>query len=238
MTEFSGFRNPFLEALALDLTSGAQVLTIYKKRGVQPPLTPKTPSNATPQLAIVTEPDAYFRELIMASLGKNKIQPRPETEFYLVKLLQQFMKPDSLQTEALAILLRQAVEEPHPQARLVRFRQIGDVSLYVAGYFQDSLSRKLVDVDYYIGMGGVAYRQAASLVDAEALQPVYNELSENFSGFVDVLAEVSDQTTPKTEKDILRMYELWVRTGSERAARALQEAGIVPNSTIKKDNVQ
>ena len=39
----------------------------------------------------------------------------------------------------------------------------------------------------------------------------------------------------KTEKDILRIYEVWVRTRSERAAKALQEAGIVPNETIKKE---
>ena len=48
-------------------------------------------------------------------------------------------------------------------------------------------------------------------------------------------AEVSANTTPRTEKDLLRLYELWVRTRSERAAKALQEAGILPNENIKKE---
>jgi hypothetical protein len=52
---------------------------------------------------------------------------------------------------------------------------------------------------------------------------------------VDVLAEISDKTSPKAEKDILRLYELWIKTRSGRAAKALQEAGIVPNKTLKKD---
>jgi hypothetical protein len=46
---------------------------------------------------------------------------------------------------------------------------------------------------------------------------------------------VSCKTTPRSEQDLLRLYELWVRTGSDRAAKALQEAGIQPNSTFKKD---
>jgi hypothetical protein len=67
------------------------------------------------------------------------------------------------------------------------------------------------------------------------MRPVYEELATKFASFIEVLAEVSDKTTPRTEKDLLRLYELWVRTRSERAAKALQEAGILPNETVKKD---
>ena len=85
-------------------------------------------------------------------------------------------------------------------------------------------------------MGGTAYKHVALHAEGEdALKPTYHELSEKFGRFVDVLAEVSDQTQQKSEKDLLRLYEVWVRTKSERAAKALQEAGIVPNETIKKD---
>jgi hypothetical protein len=71
--------------------------------------------------------------------------------------------------------------------------------------------------------------------EEDHLRELYLELADKFARFVDVLAEVSDKTTPKTEKDLLRLYELWVRTRSERAAKALQEAGILPNDTVKKD---
>ncbi len=47
--------------------------------------------------------------------------------------------------------------------------------------------------------------------------------------FVEVLAEISEKTTPaKTGADLLRVYERWVATGSERAEKALREAGILP----------
>lgn len=187
------------------------------------------------RLTLVTQPQDYFRELVTEALGRQKISAQPETEFYLVNLLNDFMTPGKLTEEPLALLVKEALEEPMPQAQCARFRHIGDVSLYVSGFFQESLSRKLVDVDYYIDMGGAAYQQVAVREPEESLKFVYEELAAKFGAFVEVFADVSDKTAPRTEKDLLRLYELWVRTRSERAAKALQEAGILPNDTIKKD---
>ena len=43
------------------------------------------------------------------------------------------------------------------------------------------------------------------------MRSLYGELSEKFGRFVEVLAEISDKTSLRTEKDILRLYEVWVR---------------------------
>lgn len=196
-----------------------------------------------PEIALVVQPQEYFRELVTTAMRKQRIQARPETEFYVVNLLNQFITTDTLyqrdergqaKDEPLALMIKDALENPSPRHQANLFRKVGDISLYIAGFFQDSLRRKLVDVDYYIEMGGTAYQAAAKRID-DARRGVLGELAEQFAGWVDVLAEVGDRTTPKTEKDLLRLYDLWVRTRSERAAKALQEAGIVPNDTIKKD---
>jgi hypothetical protein len=195
-------------------------------------------------LTLVTQPQDFFRELITDAMGRQKISAQPETEFYLVNLLNQFMTTERLyprdaqgavREEPLAFMVKEALEEPQPRAQNALFKHIGDVSLYVGGFFQDSLNRKLVDVDYYIDMGGAAYQRVAARSDEETLRVVYEELASKFGAFIDVFATVSEKTSPRTEKDLLRLYELWVRTRSERAAKALQEAGILPNETIKKD---
>jgi hypothetical protein len=188
-----------------------------------------------PNLTLVSQPQDYFRELVTDALGKQRITTQPETEYYLVNLLNQFMTAERLRDKPLAIMVKEALEESHPNVRSARFRDIGDMSLYVAGFFQDSLNRKLVDVDYYIDMGGTAYLQVASRMDENALKCLYQELANKFGALVEVLAEVSDKTSQRSEKDILRLYELWIRTRSERAAKALQEAGILPNENVKKD---
>jgi hypothetical protein len=202
-----------------------------------------------PSLTLVTQPQDFFRELVTEALGRNRVVTKPETEVYLVNLLNQFMTADQLHswgTEggspsskgsngSLALMIKEALEISEPAAQSRMFRHIGDVSLYTAGFFQDSLNRKLVDVDYYIEMGGAAYKQVAARTPEEVMRTLFQELAQKFSSLVDVLATVGDKTAQKTEKDILRIYELWVRTRSDRHAKALQEAGIVPNQTIKKD---
>jgi len=200
--------------------------------------------SSKPTLTLVSQAQDFFRELITEALGKQKVTTQPETEFYLVNLLNQFMITDRLFSRGpegevreapLAIMVKEALEQPLPKVQSVLFRHIGDVSLYKAGFFQDSLNRKLVDVDYYIEMGGTAYKQVAVRSEEDALKALYLELADKFGSLVEVLAEVSDKTSQRTEKDLLRIYELWIRTKSERAAKALQEAGILPNETIKKD---
>lgn len=198
----------------------------------------------TTQLKLVQHPQEYFYELLTEILRKRKFKLTPETEYYLVNLLNRFITTDALyardqeghfKEEPLALMVKEAIETPQAESQKLMFRQVGDVSLYVAGFFQDSISRKLVDIDYYIGMGGNAYEQVARRADEEKMKQLFSELAHRFAAFVDVLAEISDQTTLKSESNLVQLYDRWNRTKSERAAKALQEAGILPGArTFKK----
>lgn len=196
-------------------------------------------------LTIVAQPQAFFQELIAETFGKLKVRVLPETEFYLVNLLNQFMSTENLyardssgnmKEEPLVFLLKDALEEKAAENKRVMFRHVGDVSLYTAGFFHDSLARKLVDVDYYIEMGGHAYQQTAVLTLEPAVKPVFSELSDRFPLFVDVLGEISEKTSPATEKDLLRIYDFWLKTQSARAERVLEKAGLIPSR--KKPDLQ
>ncbi|MBC7385924.1 MAG: hypothetical protein H7301_07160 [Cryobacterium sp.] len=201
---------------------------------------------ANDKLKLVAQPQEYFYEMLGAAFKRRSFRPTPEAEFYIVNLMNQFMTTDALYARnadgkhepgALALLVKEAVEAPSAPTQRTMFRQVGDVSLYTAGFFQDSLNRKLVDLDYYIDMGGHAYREAASRHEEMALRQVFEELAGRFGQFVDVLAEISDQTMSKTERDLLRLYDNWITTKSERAERLLHEAGIIPTRSTKK-NIQ
>lgn len=107
---------------------------------------------------------------------------------------------------------------------------MGDTSLYVSGFFSESLQRKLVDVDYYIQMGGAAYSQLAryfrSSPDSIVFGDVYGELGLKFGRFVDVLAEISE-TTMSGNQGLVHLYEKWLRTGSEWTERRLRAQGVI-----------
>ena len=197
-------------------------------------------------LQLITTPESFFQELVNEAVHKTRAKVLPETECYIVKLLGHFMNTENLflrdsdgamKDEPLVLKVKEALEETQKTAQQLMFRHVGDVSLYMAGFFQESLTRKKIDLNYYIDMGGIAYQQVAVRMEEQKLKKMYSELSERFQTLVEVLSEVSVKTTPQhSEKDILNLYEIWENTGSERAKKVLKQAGIVlKKSGNKKD---
>ena len=94
------------------------------------------------------------------------------------------------------------------------FRFVGDYSLYVAGYFSESLNRKLVDVDYYIDIGRSAYQSLANVARSQVRQEIFSGLHQKFPSLVEVLTEISFHTNSTTAEDLIRLYDRWLKTGS------------------------
>jgi hypothetical protein len=185
-------------------------------------------------------PAEYFRELIGEALTRQHLQACDLTEYYLVNLLCQYVRPDARphrvdDGEPLALRLARAMESGGFEQRQ-RLRSLGDFSLFMSGFFPDSFRRRSVDVDYYKSMGEYAYG-SLSRADDDAFSEVFGELARKFVGFMDVLAEVSERTST-SRTDILRLYEKWLRTGSPRDGQRLVERGILPNQSVGKRFIQ
>jgi hypothetical protein len=187
-------------------------------------------------LTLDTSPESFFYELVRGAVDHQKIKLQPETEFYLVKLLNRFIFSESLysktaegtlEDQPLALMFKDALEAQVPTSQKTLFQNVGDISLYKAGFFSESLIKFNLDVNYFASIGGAAYQNAAERSENEHFRGMFGELSTKFIKMVDVLAEVSEQTSaPTSEQDLFRLYDMWSRTGSERAARALKKAGI------------
>ena len=182
----------------------------------------------------------YFRELLEGAMAHQRTALNTVTEFYLVDLLARFSDARELYTaredgtldeEPLAFQLQRALEGSRPE-RIQALRKLGDGSLYVAGFFGDSLQRRPVDLDYYIAMGGSAYGALANMTRAGAaggsFVDLYEELCRKFAGIVDLFTEVSELVAVTTNRGVVRLYERWIRTGSERLTRLLAEQGVLP----------
>ena len=180
----------------------------------------------------------FFRELVDGALAHQHVAATELTAYYIVQLLAGFVerRPAEPEDEPLALRLAQALERGGLQQR-AGLRQVGDLSLFLSGFFAESFQRKLVDVDYYVSIGGYAYN-ALSRFETETLSPVFAELGEKFVGFVDVLNEVSERTSCASNTDLLRLYEKWLKTGSPRSGQLLVERGVVPNASVKMTRVQ
>jgi hypothetical protein len=182
----------------------------------------------------------FFRLSVDEAIDRQGVNVDSHATHYVVNLLTMFSRSEELYEDhgdvyglrPLALMMADAVDAKSAAQRSTTLQRIGDVALFVAGFFADSLAHKLVDLDYYIHMGGNAYGSLSDEVRGtargRALAAVYAELAAKFQIVVDVLNDVRDATRQSSDVDILRTYEIWLKTGSNRAAALLRQNGVVP----------
>lgn len=185
-------------------------------------------------------PTEFFREQVECALERQHVTVRQLTSFYVVNLLARFVRLDhasSRGNEPLGVRLAEALQTAGTAQR-DGLKEVGDLSLFISGFFANSLTRRLVDVDYYIQLGECAYGSLARRGDPDTFGDVFDELSEKFGAVVDVLGDVSARTGLTSDTDLLRLYDTWVRTRSQRSGQLLAARGIVPNRSIRNRFVQ
>ena len=186
-------------------------------------------------MTIVEEsPAELFRDLLGDALANARVQASESTEFYLVNLLTTFVDarrlPEPAGASTTLVELLTGALECRRERRLTAFRELGDFALFISGFFSESLNRRAVDVDYYVATGGRAYGQASRLAENLLTREIFDDLSRHFVAFMDVIGDVGEksQLAGKSDVLLLQFYDRYLRTGSERARRKLQEAGLIP----------
>jgi hypothetical protein len=200
----------------------------------------------SPGVIVSTDLGSFFRSEVSETASHLGVEMSQETEYYVVNLLCEYSKPNREPRpgdEALALIYKRALEAERAE-RIRRLRDLGDLSLYVAGFFADFIQRSLVDIDYYIRMGGTAYTNVSDLMGAqprcESFAEVFEQLATKFTALVDVLTAIAERSRAKAkdDADLLRLYDRWVRTRSERVHRLLVEKGLLPTAGLPSEYVQ
>jgi hypothetical protein len=182
----------------------------------------------------------FFKDALHTSLERQHLNVEDQTEHYVVNLLTLFARSEALfdktpdggtRLKPLVVMLSEALEAPSTGDRNRGLQRLGDVSLFVAGFFAQSFARKLIDIDYHIVMGGRAYGTLAESLGrrSHALALVFAELAQKFQPMVDALNDLSETSYRHTDQDILRLYEIWMKTGSTRSYKILRRLGVEPS---------
>lgn len=191
------------------------------------------------QLISETGAREFFVDAVQSALVNQHLTVCGETIIYLGNLLTSFINtarlyeqtPEGVMIRPLAEYYFEALEAGTLSERIHALRRMGDISLFISGLFAQSLNRSIVDIDYYIAMGGNAYGYLSDpghRATAIGLRNVFAELSLKFVDLVDVLSEVGETTNLMTNNDVLRLYEIWLKSGSKRSAEKLKQVGINP----------
>jgi len=175
--------------------------------------------------------DGFFHEILEEALGQTGMIVSTGAEFYLVGLLGEFAK-GRISDEPMALRLVTAEDTGD---RVQALKEIGDTSLYVSGFFAESIGRQLVNLDYYIGMGGAAYRELSQRMGRSQVAEVYAELSSQFPAFVDVLTRIRSQVSFAGD-DVMSLYQEWVRTRSDWIEDKLSGMGVLVTPAPSDDD--
>lgn len=187
----------------------------------------------------------FFHEVVEDAIKARRVEATEGATRYLVAVLADFAHPDRRAEEALerplTLLLDEALHVADAAERFERLRLLGDGVLYGCGFFGESFEARGVDTKYLHQLGTRAYGAASSMLRSAQQQEegppdLFGELADKFGVFVDVVAEVADATIAmgnESPKGLLKMYERWLRTGSERLASALTSRGMMPTRGAK-----
>jgi hypothetical protein len=196
---------------------------------------------------LLIQPDDFFTEAVTDALKSRKISHSPLANEYLVKLLTHYIFADNLFDETtdggkktrstLAELYLKAMNS-ETNVRYDLLKKLGDTSLYITGFFSESLNRKVVDVSYYVNMGESAFHSLANTVNEEAYSNLYKDFSKHFVKYMEALNYISKQTNLQKDSNLLKLYENYQKTGSELMREVLVDSGFIDFDVTKKTSAQ
>lgn len=178
----------------------------------------------------------FFHQSVGNAASRQRLPVSNNSLFYLSNLLVErgrIPEERSSEPDTLVELVYKARAGRMGES-ITAWRELGDRALFVTGFFRQSLSRRLVSVDYYRQMGAGAYHRLARLLalpggEQGGLDEIFGELAEHFVALSDLLQEVREDVRSAeafTDADIVRLYGEWLSTGSPRAAARLRELGV------------
>jgi len=182
--------------------------------------------------------ESFFHESLTDSVSSQNVDICDETVVYLTQLLTRYTRSDELfeQDEdgagikPLAILYCDAAAATDRQTRNDHLKKLGDLALFLSGWFALNLERGRVGTGYYVRMGECAYDWLSESCGGSARERVFSrifqDMAAHFAELRDVIAEIHMSVDQRTDSDLLGLYELWQRSGSTRAAKLLRAEGI------------
>ncbi len=181
--------------------------------------------------------DAFFVDEIEAAEERLNLELSPHAKLYLIHLLKHlsesrdFFFSDVVQEKPLGVVLMEALHK-NIFERTRDLKAVGDLSLIFSGLYPEFLTRRMVDIDYFIEIGRRSYRLLSDTYGPyrtkQELYRLYSVLVAEFLRLIDVLTEISGELHFMDEADIAKALARWRRTGIKRYQDILERHGIVP----------
>ncbi len=184
---------------------------------------------------LVLDSNQFFKDMVEEAFIQCKLKTGLYIRIYLIDVLKHYLCVGNLydKKDSSGRKTRQTLSETlltvhnlGPKERFEKLKGLADSSLYISGFFSDSFQRKIIDIDYYIDIGKLAYQTLAQDVEEDSFAKLYREISNQFIDLVDVLSFISQKAEITDKGNILRTMDVYAKTHSPLREEALVEKGV------------
>lgn len=179
----------------------------------------------------------FFDGLI--EINKKSLCPVPESVIYYSSdvldkfaLSQDFfeMSEGKVREKILGMKLLEATQFGRDEQKRI-YKEVGDMSLLVCGYFSESVNKKIVDTQYYSQLGKMAYSHLNSVSPTFLDIPsFYNMVSTCFESMTTLLTILATKDRTGVENHLIFKKLLRDEVVTEKE---LLVSGILPTTTKK-----
>ena len=193
------------------------------------------------KIQVVTHPNEYFREITYKAAKDISNVYITEVLDYIANLLHHTLRINTQEGQIPIHASQQFVQEliaslkKSTQEQLKVSKHIGDFSLLLSGLFSDAVSKKILDLEYFIHMGQTGYQYAHHVSLDPEVSRLFLELSKQFVPYMEVLHRVAQLTGLINENNVLNIYEKWQHSQSPYLKKLLASHGIIFNTPDDSD---
>lgn len=187
---------------------------------------------------LIHELDGFLYDEVAAAEKKLRIELSPLSKVYILDLLKRLARSNDLfatlaDDRPLAAIMLEAMHK-NIFERIRDLRLIGDLSLVFSGLYPEHLTRRLVDVDYFILLGKHSYSLLAETCreyrSRRKVAVLYFQLFSEFVCLTEILTEMAHAMGFLDETDMSKAARRWrhtrIRKYLEILARHQTRAGM------------
>jgi AraC-like DNA-binding protein len=171
-----------------------------------------------------------FFDLVDEFEKKLKISLSEYSKIYLMKLLEQLAEGNDyfytavMEDKSLAETLMESVHK-NIFEKIRDLKALGDLCLLFGGLYPEFMTKRLVDIDYYINIGKNSYNLISdtykSYTSKYELYMLYNKLAEEYMNLVSILTEISDELNFLDKDDFYKSFKRWEKTKINKYSEVL-----------------
>jgi hypothetical protein len=178
-----------------------------------------------------------FFDLIDEFEKKLKLTLSEYSKLYLMKLLEQLAQGNDclhtavIEDKSLAEILMEALHK-NIFEKIRNLKVLGDLCLLFGGLYPEYMTKRLVDIDYFINIGKNSYNLISDTYrnysSKYELYMLYNKLTEEFLKLINILTEISDELNFLDRDNLYKTFKRWEKTGIKKYSEVLKNNNIIP----------